>query len=161
VTLKAGGEIDASEVWSGATGLQYDFRNYQDETLEDFSGGGVFAALAWRPSRLTTVSLLAESGFEESANDGVSGNHTQSAEITIAHALRENLTLELSGAADYSAALGSAARSVTLAAESELSYALNRVLSVTASYQHTRYMSFSDSGDYRETQIGAGLKFSR
>jgi hypothetical protein len=161
VTLKAGGEIDASEVWSGATGLQYDFRNYQDETLEDFSGGGVFATLAWRPSRLTTVSLLAESGFEESANDGVSGNHTQSAEITIAHALRENLTLELSGAADYSAALGSAARSVTLAAESELSYALNRVLSVTASYQHTRYMSFSDSGDYRETQIGAGLKFSR
>ena len=161
VTLKAGGEIDASEVWSGATGLQYDLRNYQDDTLEDFSGGGVFAALAWRPSRLTTVSLLAESGFEESANDGVSGNHTQSAEITIAHALRENLTLELSGAADYSAALGSAARSVTLEAGGELSYALNRVLSVTASYQHTRYMSFLDSGDYRETQIGAGLKISR
>jgi len=161
VTLKAGGEIDAGEVWSGAAGLQYDFRNYQDDTLEDFSGAGLFAALAWRPSRLTIVSLAAESGVEESANDGVSGNHTQSAEITIAQALRENLTLELSGAADYSAALGSDARSVTLEAGGELSYALNRVLSVTASYQHTRYVSFSDSGDYRETQIGAGLKISR
>jgi hypothetical protein len=161
VTLKAGGEIDAGELWSGAAGLQYDFRNYQDDTLEDFSGAGVFAALAWRPSRLTTISLMAESGFDESAHDGVSGNRTQSADITIAHALRENLMLELSGAADYSAALGSAARSVTLEAGGELSYALNRVLSVTASYQHTRYISFSDSGDYRETQIGAGLKISR
>ena len=161
VTLKAGGEIDAGELWSGAAGLQYDFRNYQDDTLEDFSGAGVFAALAWRPSRLTTVSLVAESGFDESANDGVSGNHTQSAEITVAHALRENLVLELSGAADYSAALGSDARSVTLEAGGELSYALNRVLSLTASYQHTRYMSFSDSGDYRETEVGAGLKISR
>jgi hypothetical protein len=161
VTLKAGGEIDVGELWSGAAGLQYDFRNYQDETLEDFSGGGLFAALAWRPSRLTSVSLVAETGFDESAIDGVSGNHTQSADIIIAHGFRENLMLELSGAADYSAALGSDARSVTLEAGGELSYALNRVFSVTASYQHTRYMSFSDNSDYRETQIGAGLKISR
>jgi hypothetical protein len=67
----------------------------------------------------------------------------------------------LSGSAEYSAALGSDARSVTLDAGAELSYALNRVLSLTASYQHTRYMSFSDSGDYEETEVGGGLKISR
>jgi hypothetical protein len=160
-TLKAGAEINASEIWSGAAGLQYDFRNYEDDALEDFSGGGVFAELAWRPSRLTTISLVAGTGFDESANDGVSGNHTHSAEISVAHALRENLMLGVSGAADYSAALGSDARSVTLEAGGKLVYALNRVLSLTASYQRTRYMSFSDSGDYEETEVGAGLKISR
>jgi hypothetical protein len=161
VTLKAGGEINAGDVWSGAAGLQYDFRNYQDDALEDFSGAGAFAALAWRPSRVTTMSLLAASSFDESANDGVSGNHTQNAEITIAHELRENLMLELSGGAEYSAALGSDARSVTLDAGAELSYALDRVLSLTASYKHTRYMSFSDNSDYEETEVGGGIKISR
>ena len=71
------------------------------------------------------------------------------------------LMLELSGAADYSAALGSDARSVTVDAGAELVYALNRVLSLTASYEHIRYLAFSDSSDYEETQIGAGLKISR
>jgi hypothetical protein len=64
-------------------------------------------------------------------------------------------------AADYSAALGSDARSVTVDAGAELVYALNRVLSLTASYEHIRYLAFSDSSDYEETQIGAGLKISR
>jgi hypothetical protein len=161
VTVRAGAEIAAGALWSGTAGLQYDFRNFADGELADFSGPGAFAELVWRPSRLTTVSLFAESGFEESAITGVSGNRTQDAEITLAHALKENLTLKVSGAAEYSAAQGSGSRSLTVEAGGEVEYAINRVLSLIASYEYTRYLSLGDGGDYEETEVTAGVKISR
>ena len=50
---------------------------------------------------------------------------------------------------------------VTVEAGGELVYALTRAVAITASYEHTRHISFSDGSDYEETEGGAGVRISR
>jgi hypothetical protein len=161
VAVRAGAEFAADGLWSGTIGLEYDFRHFAETEFADFSGIGVFAEMEWRPSAITRVKLTAETGFEESASAGVSGYRTQDAEIDFIHAFRDNITLTLSASLDYSAAQGASSRSLAVEAGGEIAYALNRALSLTASYGHMRYVALAEDGDYEETEITAGLRISR
>jgi hypothetical protein len=162
IAVRAGAEFAADGLWSGAAGLEYDFRHFTESEFADYSAIGVFAEMEWRPSAVTRVTLTAETGFEESATAGVSGYRTQEAEIDLVHAFRENITLTLSASLDYSAAQGaSSSKSLAMEAGGEIAYALNRALSLTASYGHMRYIALAEEGDYAETEITAGMRISR
>lgn len=150
LSVKAGASFEDGDIWSGTAGIQYDVRQYEDSSLDDYSGIGLFLDASWRPSELTTIQVSVEPG-----------STSRSAEISIIHELRDHIVAQMQGSAEYSTTDGSDDRSLTFEWGGEISYRLNRTFSLIAGFDYTRYMLLDDSGGYRETQVTAGLRLGR
>jgi hypothetical protein len=121
--LSAGLEILDGPVWTGEVAANLLYRSYDDSSLEDAFVPGLSAAIVWSPTDLTRFEFNASASLDETIAAGESTTARWSSGFTVAHDLRENLTI--SAGTSLTKETG-ASDSLTLGTELGLSWALNR-----------------------------------
>lgn len=157
--IRAGAVFAPSVLWSGEAALRYDVRDYEDPSLKTNRLLGFDANVVWRPTRLTTVTLAAESGLEETTVAGASGIRVHEASLEIVHALRENVTLSSRLAFDYSDYDGAAADEWTIDWRLGVAYALSRNAELVGRYDRIRFGSDAPANRFIENRLSAGVRF--
>ena len=68
-------------------------RNYRSSAYRSQTAPTVEASVAWTPTRLTTVTLLARRDIQDAADESIAGYTATSARLSIEHELRRNIIL--------------------------------------------------------------------
>lgn len=144
--------------WSGRIALAYDWMDYEEGVLPDYSGPGLAVDLNWRPTPLTLVRLQAASNFEESVIAGTSGYRTHSIDIAVSNEARENLTVDAALGTEWSQAIGSAGDGRAWKLRLAATYRFNRMLGWVTAYEFAAERYGSDS--YTENRLTSGLEIT-
>ena len=89
----AGASFEFDENLSGEIGAGYQLQEPDSVALRDVDGLLVRGSIVWQPTPLTTISLNANTSADETTVDGAAGSRNYTADVTVAHALRRNLTV--------------------------------------------------------------------
>jgi hypothetical protein len=160
-SARAGVEFGREGILTGSASAGFAQRQYDDPTLDDISGLIVDAALVWRATPLTTVTLLAESNIGETTLQGASGVFTHAASVTVDHAFRRWLIGTVSvvyGVDNYE---GTGRIDDRLGLGSALTYRFNRYSSLRGEFRHERLRSTAPGNDYTANIMTLGLRFQR
>ena len=158
LSAKAGVAISMSDIWSGELALAYDYRNYNDPTLAAIGMLGLEGTLTWKPTKITTVTLTTATSIGEASAVGVSGVRNYDVTLEAQHKFRENLTGTLTGTLNWDRNVG-AADDLALSAKAGFSYAFNRNVELTGSYQFTKFIAGVPTSSYIEHRLVSGLRF--
>ncbi|ADM09344.1 hypothetical protein PB2503_06392 [Parvularcula bermudensis HTCC2503] len=93
IEVNAGVDFDLTDLLRGRIGAGYFEQDFDSERFADLSGASVNAALEWFPSQLTTVTLAASRGADESAVSTAGGFVRTEAVLRVDHELRRNVLL--------------------------------------------------------------------
>ena len=156
-----GAEIDLTGILTGEVSIGYREQDYDDGTLDDFSGVGAEANLTWEVTQLTTIvgSLVGENRETTVIVNGdpASSIFGVTAGVDVTHELRRNILLngnvayqrddfEGTNRTDDSFFVGAGAR-----------YLVNRNLAVDASYNFSTRTSDDDDQDYTRSVFRVGV----
>ncbi|EGD59044.1 hypothetical protein Y88_1106 [Novosphingobium nitrogenifigens DSM 19370] len=81
----------------GEAGIGYFRRDFKDPAYRGTQGLNYNVSLAWSPTRLTTVNLVAARTFQRAPMMGVAGIEEQGFTVTVVHELLRNLLLKPGG----------------------------------------------------------------
>lgn len=158
-TIRAGAQIGASPLWSGELALAYQLRDYDDPTLKTISALGLIGDLVWRPTEMTTVTLTANTGIDETVTTGSSGTRVYSGRLDIEHLLRENIALRAGSGVEFDRRTGP--DELTTDANLGVTYRFNPWVAWTADYDFTYFDSESPASDYVEHRFSTGIELRR
>ena len=158
IGLHGGLALPPAGPWSGRVALSYDWVDYQDDALPDYSGPGLDAELNWRPSLLTLISVRLASDFAESADVGTSGYRTRSLDATVRHDIRENLTLDGELGTEWARSIGPGEDSTSWTVRLAATYKFNRMLGWSTVYEFATERSGRES--YTENRLMTGLEIT-
>ncbi len=156
--VAAGVRIAPSALVSGEARVGYGHRRYDDPALDDLTGLIADISLAWAPTALTTVRVIASSDFSPTTLIGSSGTLTRSGRLEVEHRPRRNVAVTAAleaSRADYD---GTGRIDDELTAELLLDWRLNRRLSVIGRAAHTKLDSSLPGEDYIATLFEVGLR---
>ncbi len=146
-------------VWSGRIGLRGAIRHYEDDAYADIRGLGLNAALAWRPTRLTTVDFSAGFAIDETTTAGARAVKRSTANIRITHALRQNFEVGGNFGIEHDDYVGSALRETVLRTGLDASLSFYDGLALIAAWSLERQFSTEKGGDYLENRFTLGLRW--
>jgi hypothetical protein len=162
ISYKEGSQSDRdSKTWEVLGGFTYDFdglyqgrlqvgyrqRNYEGAQFKTLKGPALEADLIWQPTLLTTVTFSARRVIEESIrNDAVSFTRTEGG-VAIDHEYLRNVILGAELRADRREYEDPDQKVLDAVGVLSVRYLINRNLSVTGSYQHSRRLSASSGID--------------
>lgn len=158
-TASSGFGFNLSPIWDGEVSLTYEHRNYKDNRLDDVNALGVNATINWRPSELTTVSLVAATDIEESSTIGISGTRNFDLALDVSHKFRDNITGTMGFGLNYDDFIGTGNDDVYFTMQAGFAYALRRELEWVTNYQFTHFKSGTAGNNYTENRISTGLRF--
>jgi len=147
-----------SDIWSGELAVNYEYRNYNDPTLASIGVLGLEGTLIWKPTKITTVTLTTATSIGESSAVGVSGVRNYDVTLEAKHKFMENLTGTLTGTFNWDRNAG-ATDDMALSAKAGFSYAFNRNVELTGSYQFTKFIAGVTTSSYVEHRLVSGLRF--
>jgi hypothetical protein len=133
----------------------------KDKRLADVSGIIIDANLAWKVTGLTTVSLKANSDFQESNIAGTAGSIARSGGAEVRHAFRPWLVATAGlvyTATDYT---GVTLNARELDETVGLEYYLNREWTALAKYKHSDYWTTAANANYSDDEVRFGLRWRR
>ena len=151
--------FNLTPIWDGEIALVFEHRNFEDRQLGNLNAIGVNATLNWRPSQLTTATLVSTTSVDESTTAGVSGVRNYDLSLAISHRLRENLTGNLNFGFNYDDFVGSQSDDMNFTAQVGFTYSILRELEWVANYQFSYFKSGTPDGDYRENRFTTGVRF--
>ncbi|WP_158548664.1 outer membrane beta-barrel protein [Parvularcula marina] len=91
--VTGGVDFDLTKLMRGRVGIGYFSQEFDDPTYDEISGVAIDAALEWFPSDLTTVTLTADRGVDNSAIISSAGYISSDVMIQLDHELRRNVIL--------------------------------------------------------------------
>ena len=145
-------------VWEGRVGVSWERRVPDDPDLEGSSVVGLLADLSWRPTRATRLNLRAETGFDDSTLEHVTGYRTQTLALEATHALSDRLVAEAHAAMEWSHAIGPAADAFAWSGGIKASYDLSRTLAWITAYEFRR--DVERGPDMTENRLTTGILIS-
>ncbi|MDQ8726765.1 outer membrane beta-barrel protein [Bradyrhizobium sp. LHD-71] len=158
---RVGSSFELGRLITGEASVGYTTRTYEDLRLPDANGVLVAASLIWRPTGLTTVRLIADSGVGESTLPGVSGVLTRSYNAEVEHAFRRYLIAKLTAGfstADYD---GSDRFDKIYSVGGDLVYKFNREVHLKAQVRHDWLESTISDANYQATMFMLGVRLQR
>jgi hypothetical protein len=160
-SLKAGARLEFSGALRGEASLGYGGRHYVDAPFEDISGVLANASLVWTPTALTTVTLLASTGFDETTVSGATSSVDRTVGVAVAHAFRRNLLGTASVSYNTLNYQGIERKENTIDATLGIEYRLSRSVAVRAQYAYEHLTSTVPGSDYTANSILVGLRLQR
>ncbi|HSI39771.1 MAG TPA: outer membrane beta-barrel protein [Xanthobacteraceae bacterium] len=161
LTVSTGAELALSGLVTGSASIGYTWRRYSDPLLEDISGLVADAALRWAASGLTTVTLTARSGVEETTFENASGDFVHQMQLEVEHAFRRWLIGSASVAYRIDDYEGTDLTEETLTLAAGLRYRIGRTAEVMAELSHLRLNSSVPGDDYTANVVQIGLRLQR
>lgn len=155
------GERGAGPVLAGEISLGHGGQRPRSARLPEVSGVILDSTLTIRPSALTAVAFNAQSGFDESEDDGVGGIKTQSYGIEVRHELRRYLIGTAGVVATVSDYQGSSLRETETQLTAGLEYFLSRETILFGRYRHTNFESNAPGSDYTNDELRIGMRLRR
>ena len=151
--------LERGPIWSGEAAIVYAMRDYRDNSLATTSAVGINGNLTWRPTELTSLLLTLDTTLNESSSATVSGSKTYSANLDVAHALRDNI--DIVGGVGLSATQYPQDTEDTYTTKLELEWQLRPELAWTAGYDGTWFKGIAASDDYNEQRLSIGMVLQR
>jgi hypothetical protein len=158
-TASTGTAFNFSPLWDGEFSFSYEHRNFTDASLAAINAFGVNAAINWRPSQRTTVTLVSSTSVDESAGVGRSGTINHDLALDFSHRFRENLTGTLDFGLNYDDFAGTRQDDLYLTIQTGFSYIIRRNMEWIANYQMTGFFAGAKTGSYLENRITTGVRF--
>jgi len=159
IDAQLGFGFNLSPIWDGEIAATYEHRNFKDPTLSNINAFGLNATINWRPSELTTLSLIASTSIDESSTAGISGTRNIDIALNTTHRFRENITGTLNLGLNYDDFIGTSNDDVYYTIQTGIAYALNRKIEWTANYQFTHFNSGTSGSDFTENRLISGFRF--
>lgn len=160
-TIRAGITFGRQERLSGEISAGFAQRSYNDPTLNDISGLIFDSSLVWRATGLTTVTLNASSGIDETSVLGASGILRREARVIVDHAFRRWLIGSASIGFTSEEYRGDGLVNDYLRTSVALTYHLNRSLALKAEYRNERLFSNVPGQDYTANIGLVGVRLQR
>ncbi|CCV05504.1 conserved exported hypothetical protein [Mesorhizobium metallidurans STM 2683] len=158
---RAGVELDMGEKLAGEFSAGWLREAIDDDRLQAISGATVNADLKWSPERGTTIGLTGQTTVEGTTTAGQSGDILYSGRLTGEREIRANLTGNAALGADWRDYAGSDGHDLTLSAEAELTWWLNRYAGLTTRVRTEKQTSNLEGRDYTANSIFLGVKVQR
>jgi hypothetical protein len=160
-TARVGSTFELGRLITGEASIGYTRRTYEDARLQDAKGFLGAASLIWKPTGLTTVTIVAQSSIDETTLPGVSGVITRSYNAQVDHAFRRYLIGTLKAGfttADYD---GVDRFDNIYSVGGDLVYKLTRDLHLKAQLRHDWLKSSLENADYQATLFMLGVRLQR
>jgi hypothetical protein len=159
--FSAGVAFDDSPIWSGDLALIYLLRDYDDPALHSLDSFGVTGNVIWRPTEITAVTFAADTFVDETTLAGSSGSRIYTADLDVAHELREYFIVHGGAGVELDDFQGIDLDELTVKARVGLIYRLSRCVALTGDYDYTWFDSTTKSSDYRENRVTLGVELRR
>ncbi len=159
--MRGGVDLDFGEKLNGEVSAGWVSEDFDDARLATLSGFTAAANFDWSPVRGTTVALTGSTTVEGTTTAGESGSILYSSQLSVTRELRANLTGTALVGAEWRDYSGSSDHDLTLAAETSLTWWLNRNLGITGRARHERLTSTIAGRDYEATSGFLGVKLQR
>ncbi|MEO1198712.1 MAG: outer membrane beta-barrel protein [Pseudomonadota bacterium] len=156
-----GAALDRGGPISGELRLGYQEQHPDEPSFDPVRGLIADGVVTWRPNGLTTVSLTAETEFEETLAAGASGTRTYTFDLDIEHAFRRYLVGTASFGYELTDVEGLDGRDNEFFIGAELEYLVRRGVSVFADVGYTRFDAAAEGSSFDETTVGIGARVSR
>lgn len=137
-TAQAGLSVDFGGLLFGEFAAGYRYQNYDDPTLDSFSGVGASADFTWNPTGLTTVTANLQNDVRETTSAGASGSMVSSLELGVDHELMRNVILGANGSLTRDDFEGINRTDYIYGAGADVTYLLNRYFSFGLDYGYQR-----------------------
>ncbi len=161
LALRTGLELDLGEKLSGEFSAGWLRESFDDDRLTPVSALLLNAALAWSPSRGTTVSLLGSTEVEGTTTADDSGSVRYSASLDVQRQVRSNLTVGATAGLAWRDYIDSTEHELTLSAETNATWWFNRFAGINGRLRHERFDSTLAGRDYEASSVYLGLKLQR
>lgn len=152
---------NAQSIWDGEFAIGYGRNDLRDNGLADIDGILLDGTITWRPTALTSLLLTAQTDLAETRLSGSGGSRDYQAGAELRHAFRLNVI----GTAGISYNMrdfdSSSLEEKTWLLTGGVEYFMNRNVSLFSRYQHERFDTNSDNGDYRDNTVNVGLRLRR
>lgn len=160
-TLRAGLTFGRKERLSGEISAGFANRSYADPLLNDISGFIFDSSLVWRATGLTTVTLQASSGIDETQVVGAAGVLRREAKLIVDHAFRRWLVGTVSVGWSNEEYRGAGLVNDYLRSSVALTYWLNRSVALKGEFRNERLFSNVPGQDYTANIGLIGLRLQR
>jgi hypothetical protein len=158
-TVRGGALVNFSELLKAEAGAGYGERDYADPRLTTLRGPIVDAALIYTPSALTTVTLTANTAFNETTLEGASGVLSQLYTLQLSHDLLRNLNVTMLGSYFINDYEGADVFERGYSAGVKLDYKITRTISLRGSFVHEVLDTSFPNADYIANTLLVGLRF--
>lgn len=158
---RGGVAVDLGEKFSGEASAGWLMEDLDDERLPSISGAWLNADLFWSPVRGTRIGLQAATTVEGTTTAGEAGSLLYSGRLSAERELRANLTSLAAAGAQWRDYAGSNDHDLTLSAEAELTWWLNRYAGLVGRARHEIVESSRPDRDSETTSVFLGLKLQR
>ena len=153
----AGAAFDLGGVTFGEVYVGYLQQNYEGAGLKNVSGPSFGAEVVWNPTELTTVTVGAERGVEETTLAGASGALQSSFDARVDHELRRNLILSANTGFTRRDYRGISRTDDLADIGASLRFLTNRFLEMRAGYSFSTRDSSASGNDYDAHTISVGV----
>lgn len=160
-TVRVGSTFELGRLITGEASVGYTTRKYEDARLLGISGLVTTAALAWRPTGLTTVRFAAVSSVDESVLPGVSGAFTQTYTAEVEHAFRRYLIATLRTGMTNVTYEGLDRADKVYSIGGDLVYKFTRDVQAKAQIRHDWLNSSLSAANYDATLFMIGMRLQR
>lgn len=160
-TVRVGSTFELGRLITGEASIGYQNRKYEDTRLPGISGWVTTAALAWRPTGLTTVRLAAASSVDESVLPGVSGAFVQTYTAEVEHAFRRYLIATLRTGLTNVTYEGLDRDDKVYSIGGDIVYKFTRDLQAKVQVRHDWLNSSLSAANYEATLFMAGIRLQR
>jgi hypothetical protein len=158
-TVKAGSTFELSKKLIGEVAIGYLTRNYEDPSLQETRAPLLDASLIYFATALTTATLTAKTGVDESTISGVSGIIRRDAALQIDHSFRRWLIGSLKFAYGRDTYQGDVRQDQRYAASAGLVYKLTRSMQLKGEYRQ-EWLRSNLSGNDLTAKVGlVGLRW--
>ena len=146
----------------GEAAVGYFHRDFRDNAYRAVSGLDYNVALAWSPTRLTTVNLTADKAFQRAPMLGVAGFEQQDFGVAVVHELLRNILLRPGATYSLSEYVGSPFHDRFASAQLGATWLLSQHWQVDANVTH-RLGRFSDQAlaarNFNQNRVSLALTY--
>lgn len=136
VTALVGANFDLAALVRGEIGLGYMKQNFDDSTLDDYSGFGARGQVEWFPTQLTTVTLTGSRSVEDSSLAGSSTYISNNLALKVDYELLRNVILSANGSWGKDDYRGIDRNDKRYGAGISASYLMNRNVGLSLAYNY-------------------------
>ena len=156
-----GASVEVTRLITGEVSAGYAHRRYSDARLAPVRGPIVSASLIWSPTPLTTVTLNATSGINDSTIAGASSAMTRTVALDIAHRLLRNFLLGANAGYTTDKYNGVTQSDSTAIFGARAEYDIGRDIVLKATASRRLYKSSVPGSDYAADVFMLGLRVRR
>lgn len=159
--LLGGLVIDRGEKLSGEISIGYRREDLEDGRLEDLNVALANASILWSPRRLTEVRLDLVTETSPTSEAGASADIVYAGTLSVTQSFNPRLTGEVGVGLSRTDRVGDDYRDLTFTGFAGLTYAFNRVASISARYVYRNTDRNEPGGDYDSHEVGVRLRLQR